>query len=651
LKIRTDIFWVAILLFFAACTSTRRIAPSPTPAGATPLAEFTLTPPEGEPTATHYYLQGIRASVIYDDTLHAVGAFNRALEYDSLHAPSLYELAGLHFPDEPEKALAYSQKANALEPDNLWFKQQLGQISIFTGRYEEARLIFDEIVRVAPNDPNNVRYLAALYDETGAPEKALAVLDSGEMRFGIIERLADYKRHLLLRTGQVDRAIDEALALVRNSPYESRHFIVLGSLYDAAERDSLTVDAYEQALALDPENVDALTALSNFYLSRNEGSRFFAVTRRLFDSEAFPREKKVAYFRQMIGSELFYRQDSSALSALAGTLRRNYPRDYEITRLYARYQINSGQLDSALTTYKNALTDTSGVAHYRTIIEMESYLERPDSAARYTDLALRHHPGEMDLYLSKGYGLHHMKAYDEAIATFAEAYPHAADDSVRSVLYASMGQSAEAADSTGRKSLGYFERAVRLDPENLNAVFLYVNALIDRDKKPEKAFRRIDNDSLRSLILGVVGDMYYSRDSVAGTARAYAFYERALADNPDNISVLNNYAYFLSLDGRDLDRALAMSSRVMELEPGNPTFIDTYGWVLYKLGRYEEAKTALRQAVALDAEGSSELLIHYGDVLYELKEYYMASVYWRKAQEAGHDPAEIERRLKKIEGK
>ncbi len=89
----------------------------------------------------------------------------------------------------------------------------------------------------------------------------------------------------------------------------------------------------------------------------------------------------------------------------------------------------------------------------------------------------------------------------------------------------------------------------------------------------------------------------------------------------------------------------------MRLQQNSPTYIDTYGWVLFRMGRFEEAKTALRQAVSLDADESPELMIHYGDVLYELKEYYMASFYWKKALEKGYDPAEIEERLEKIEGK
>ena len=52
--------------------------------------------------------------------------------------------------------------------------------------------------------------------------------------------------------------------------------------------------------------------------------------------------------------------------------------------------------------------------------------------------------------------------------------------------------------------------------------------------------------------------------------------------------VLNNYAYFLSLEGRELEKALTMSSRAIALTDNNPTYLDTHAWVLFKLGRTAE---------------------------------------------------------------
>jgi len=109
--------------------------------------------------------------------------------------------------------------------------------------------------------------------------------------------------------------------------------------------------------------------------------------------------------------------------------------------------------------------------------------------------------------------------------------------------------------------------------------------------------------------------------------------------------VLNNYAYFLALDNRNLERALTMITRALALAKNNSTYLDTMAWVLYRLGRYAEAKKYMQQALSLDRDKSAELALHYGDILHALGEEFMAKTYWRKALERGADKEEIEKRF------
>ena len=122
-------------------------------------------------------------------------------------------------------------------------------------------------------------------------------------------------------------------------------------------------------------------------------------------------------------------------------------------------------------------------------------------------------------------------------------------------------------------------------------------------------------------------------------------YDKALELHADNAMVLNNYAYFLSVEGRDYERALIMSTRANQLSENNSTYLDTHAWILYKLGKYEEARNVQRKALMLDTTGSEALLMHYGDILYALNELFMAETYWRKALEMGADAKRIERRI------
>ena len=99
----------------------------------------------------------------------------------------------------------------------------------------------------------------------------------------------------------------------------------------------------------------------------------------------------------------------------------------------------------------------------------------------------------------------------------------------------------------------------------------------------------------------------------------------------ENLAVLNNYAYYLSLREEELEKALEMSQVTIDKEPKNPTYLDTYAWILHKLGRSAEARNIFRQALAYGGKESAEILDHYGDVLNALNEPLMAIVYWQQA--------------------
>ncbi|MEG0499667.1 MAG: tetratricopeptide repeat protein [Rikenellaceae bacterium] len=157
----------------------------------------------------------------------------------------------------------------------------------------------------------------------------------------------------------------------------------------------------------------------------------------------------------------------------------------------------------------------------------------------------------------------------------------------------------------------------------------------------EQLIKEASGDSLLCAYYGTLGDLYHAAGKSKQTYKAY---DKALKYEPENVIVLNNYSYYLSLGEKDLDRALKMSLIVINKEPSNSTYIDTYAWILYKLKRYNEAREVIAKAVALDTTKSSSLMLHYGDILYKLGQKALAESYWDKALEYGEDPKEIEQR-------
>ena len=125
--------------------------------------------------------------------------------------------------------------------------------------------------------------------------------------------------------------------------------------------------------------------------------------------------------------------------------------------------------------------------------------------------------------------------------------------------------------------------------------------------------------------LSIKGDVQYQE--LGDSKQAYATYEEALAADPDRTSVLNNYAYYLSLEHRKLRKALKMSRRTVELEPDNATYLDTYGWLLYLLRKPKEAKPYFKHAMLYGGKDSAVVLEHYSKVLEALGETDLATYY------------------------
>ncbi len=532
--------------------------------------------------ASLFYLEGIKSNVLEGDSARAKAWFKKVLEIDSTHSPSLYELASLTALDQPEEALQYSLKANAIDTTNTWYKMQLGRLLIATQRYDSALTLYDQLIRMNPNDPDNYRLKALLYDQLGQPEKALEVLETAENRFGIIELLASHKVQLLLNTQQFDRAMAEARMLVETFPYNEDNYVVLAELYAMMNMNNLAQENYDKALSINPNSMRALASLNDFYKRQNDNVRFLETASKLFRLKEFPLETKLKFYEELFQNPSFVRNNFIQMGELVRTLAITYPEDLRTLELYAKYLIAGGSIEQALQLYKSHVTDSIPQKQiFNDIIGMEAYLKRADSVDKYTTIALERFPEDAELRLQKASVTAYMlEKPQEAIPLFEEALKYAKTDSLRSVIY------------------------------------------------------------------GAIGDNYHT---LGDDRKCFKAYDKGMKLDTTNVSIYNNYSYFLSLRNERLDKALEWAQKAVRLDPNNPTFLDTYAWVLYQLGRYEEARIPMRQAISLDSDNNKELFVHYGDILYKLGDRYMASYYWKKALENGYDAQEIENRLKQIE--
>ncbi len=155
-------------------------------------------------------------------------------------------------------------------------------------------------------------------------------------------------------------------------------------------------------------------------------------------------------------------------------------------------------------------------------------------------------------------------------------------------------------------------------------------AVLDQCMRMAEMARAEGNKEHLGEALSIAGDVWYQQ--LQDKKKAYETYEEALKADPDRTSVLNNYAYYLCLEGKSLRKALKMSRRTVELEPDNATYLDTYGWLLYLLKRPKEAKPYFKHAMLYGGKDSATILEHYSKVLEALGETDL-SIYYKNLAE------------------
>lgn len=147
-------------------------------------------------------------------------------------------------------------------------------------------------------------------------------------------------------------------------------------------------------------------------------------------------------------------------------------------------------------------------------------------------------------------------------------------------------------------------------------------------KKGVQQINEKSDKGIASDFYSILGDLYHSREM---KAEAYAAYDSSLVYNPKNINTLNNYAYYLSVERVNLDKAEEMSFITVKAEPENSTYLDTYAWILFEKGRYTEARIYIEQAMENGGDTSQVIVEHCGDIYFKLGDKGKAVEYWKKA--------------------
>lgn len=505
------------------------------------------------------------------------------------------------------------KKALEIYPDHAAANYELGNIYILL---EKNQLALDQFETAAKIDSENYWYQLAL---------AAQLRDLGKSN----EAISSFKKLIELKPNQLELKYELAQLLLNNGK-KSEGIEVMNEI---EEELGVTeeVSFLKKKVYLSENNVDAAANEVQKLIDSNPNEiAYYGVLAEIYSNNGKKAEAIKVYermhqldstnYRLQYAMAEFYRQDGKDVlfNKFIGKAFANpeMPIDDKVKYVLSFYQVDSRNKEEKLKAI--ALCKRITKAH-------------PDDAKSYALLAdFQYFDNQVDAAKS---------SYIKTIELDSSRFP------VWNQLIFIFADQADTASL-----VDYSKRAIDLFP-NQPTVYLTYGIGLSQQENYEEAIEylklgndlALDNQSLKSQFLSSLGDAYHG---MKDDKNSDLFYDKALVIDPNNIIVLNNYAYYLSVRNQDLEKARKMSAKSNNLAPNQASFQDTYAWILFQLEEYETAKTWINKAIDNSPKPSAELLEHKGDILFKLKDKEQAVEFWNKAKKKGNASKLIDKKIK-----
>jgi tetratricopeptide (TPR) repeat protein len=514
------------------------------------------------------------------------------------------------------------------------------------GNLDVAQTLLKECLKINPNNAPTNYELGNLYRYTGKYDEALkcakiaALADEKNEWYNILYIECLHNKH------QYMDAAARYEILLKKYPYREDFYQGLAGEYIYAKKPDKAIDAYtrmqkttgaDDDIALQKVKiftqqkkwVDAEKELKNLIAANPKESRYYTYLADLYQQEGQPQKALETYTNVLKTDSL----NPFVHLALADYYRQQHQEDGFFTELKKAFVSEDLDIDNKVKivmSYYNATEQPNKLlpqAYELCALLVKQYPDNPKSHSIYADFLYRDKkPREAAVELRKilEFDKGKYQVWNQLLVCESEM---------------------NAFDSVAKHSA----EAMDLFPDQ--AVPYYLNGVANvRLKQYQKAIQSLkegkqfvyENTPLEVEFCSNLGDAYNATKDYEKSDKEY---DKAIELDPNNASILNNYAYYLSLRKQNLEKAEKMSKRSLELTPSSVSYIDTYGWVLYQEQKYEEAKKYLEKAFDRGGYNRPAIVEHYGDVMYKLNEVDKAVENWKKAKELGSKSELLQKKI------
>lgn len=456
---------------------------------------------------------------------------------------------------------------------------------------------------------------------------------------------------LLAQIYQQSRKFSEAAdiyaQLLIKAPENLEYVYMKAALLASAQRYEEAIEAYNQMEKETGINEQISVAKQQIHVSAGNVDKAFEEINRLIANN--PTEAK--YYGLLADLYLSQSDKENALKNYHKILEMD-PENGFVHFSLANYYLEHGDTDKSFEETKKGFASRS--VDIQTKLQLYMMLTANPTQSKLTKgqqeeligILLENHPGEALVHNVYAENLIQSNRLPEARAELLKALEINKDDYVvwERVMFIDN-------DLQDWESLyKHTGEIMELFPNQPQGYFFKAIACVQLEKFEETVAVSdegldyvVDNPQLEANFLMLKGEAIYKQGQ---KAEAFKIFDKAVEIDPENYLTLNNYAYYLSVDGTNLDKAERMSGRVVERFPDNSTYLDTHAWVLFRKGEFTLAKFYMESAIKSGGEENATLLEHYGDILFNAGKETEALEYWQKAKDFGGESDVLDRKIK-----
>lgn len=530
----------------------------------------------------YFYLEAVRMRNL-GKYADAYELYKHALLINPDAPEALFDMASFcNYLGSKEETQHYYEKAAELAPQNSWYQQVLGNFYYRNNQIDKAIAVYEKMAENSQEKSEILYELLSLYTQKQDYEKCIWALNKLESLDGKSEQISMEKYRIFLKLEDKDRAFKEIEALADEYPNDYRYKVMLGDLYLDNNQPQRALGIYQGVLEVEPQNVLAQLSMVSYLEKQNEKEEATQALESLVLNPSLDDATRTSVMRKIIYNSEEAKEDSTHILNLFGQILEMPQGSADMAMLCTQYKVLKKMSKEEITT------------SLRQVVK----LDPSNAGAR---LQLMQYAFERE-------------DFNDAIQLCQEAIEYTPEVVA---FYYYQGLSYFQSDRND-EALEVFKRSMQ-----------YINSETDVE--------------LASNIYGAMGDIYHEKKM---NKEAYESYDSALVFKPDNVLVLNNYAYYLALEKKDLEKAEAMSFRTIKADPKSYNELDTYAWILFLEKKYTEARIYIEQSLKNGGESHSGIVEHAGDIFFVNGDLDKAMKYWQKADEMGADSKTLKKKIK-----